>query len=889
MSDVPTLPGSGLVTFLFTDIEGSTRLAQDLGDDRWSAVLAAHRRVILDALAAAQPAGALWGPVGSEGDSLFVVFNSPLGAARGAAAAQRALTRNPWPDGAEVRVRMGLHAGEALRTGNDYVGFEVHKAARVASAGHGGQIVLSRTMRDLVLAARPSDLQTRNLGAHRLKDVPEPEELFQLEADGLGTDFPPLRTLDARPNNLPLQVTTFIGREDEITEARRRLSGTHLLTLTGPGGTGKTRLALRLAEEVVHEFRDGVWFVPLASIGDAGLVPSAIAAALRIAEVPGTPALDRLRDVLADRQQLVVLDNFEQILAAAPAVGELLRAAPGLTVVVTSRALLHLSGERELAVPPLRRPDPKHLPSLAALSQYEAVALFIERAEAVRPGFAVTNENAPAVAEICSRLDGLPLAIELAAARIRVLSPQAILTRLGSTLDLLSGGARDLPERQQTLRAAIAWSYDLLEAPDRRLLSRLSVFVGGCLLEEAEAVCGPTAELGREVFDGLGALLDQSLVQRRDEPDGESRFGMLETIREFGLEQLGAGGEAEVMRQRHAHVFLALALDAEPHLTGKEAKQWLDRLERSMPNLRAALTWCLEQGAAETGLRLGAALWRYWQMRGTLDEGRDWLASLTALPHAVDHPAALALAHEAAGGVAYWRGDMAAAQTSYEAALAIQRTLDDPAGLADALYNLSFVFVVPRTDMARGEALLLEALALYEQVGDETGIANVHFSLTNVAQHRREWAASREHLAVAMPILRRLGNQFMVGWGLHLDAIGRIQTGDLGEARGCLVEATQVFAAARDVSGIALLLDDWAELALAEGDVLRSTRLAGAGAAFQASSGADLGTIINRTQGRPGRDERTYDAAEVEAAWQEGQAMSLDEAVAYAMSQADDG
>ncbi len=435
------LPDSGLVAMLFTDIEGSTRLVSALGDDQWAGLLAEHRALVVEALGREQPAGARWGVVGSEGDSLFVAFASPLGAVRGAASAQLALAAHPWPSGAEIRVRMGIHAGEIVRVGDDYVGYEVHKAARVMSAAHGGQVVLSRTLRALLPDAALAPLELRSLGVHHLKDVPEKEELFQLAGKGLIADFPPLRTLDALPNNLPVQLTRFVGREAEIGAVKRQLLGTRLLTLTGTGGTGKTRLSLRVAEEIAHDYRDGAWFVPLAAVTDPALVPSAIVASLGIAEVPGTSAIDRLREVLADRRQLIVLDNFEQVQGAAPAVGAILRAAPGVAIIATSRGPLRVDGERELPVPPLGLPDLAHLPAADALLRSEAVALFVDRAQAARPDFALTDRNAAAVAGICARLDGLPLADRAGRRADPGPRPEAILARLEKRLDLLVAAA----------------------------------------------------------------------------------------------------------------------------------------------------------------------------------------------------------------------------------------------------------------------------------------------------------------------------------------------------------------------------------------------------------------------------------------------------------------
>ena len=386
------------------------------------------------------------------------------------------------------------------------------------------------------------------------------------------------------------------------------------------------------------------------------------------------------------------------------------------------------------------------------------------------------------------------------------------------------------------------------------------------------------------MLDGIDGLVDQGLVRRDEGPGSEPRFLMLGTIRDFAIEKLASSGDADEMRRRHAAVFVELAERAAPELTRAEAKAWLDRLERSTPNLRAALGWAIETDAAEVGLRLGWALWRFWQMRGSLDEGRDWLARLVALPGGRDHPARLARAYEASGSVAYWRGDMEAARVAYEAALALQREGSDEAGIADALYNLSFVYLVPQTDPSKGESLLLESLAMYERLGLEAGVASAHFSLMNIAYMRGDDEARRGHFEVAVPTFRRLGETFMVGWGLHVDSLGLIRAGRFDEAHAELTEALSIFSRAGDVSGIALLLDDFADLALAEGHVERSVRLSGAAASFQATSGADLGSIINRVEGRSLPDAARLGPGALERAWSKGQAMSIDEAVAEALA-----
>ncbi len=870
------LPG-GTVTFLFSDIEGSTRLLQELGP-RYSDVLTTHYGLLRAAFA--EHGGQ---ELGTEGDAVFAVFPSATGAVASCATAQRALAGYPWPDGLTVRVRMGVHTGEATLVGEDYVGLDVHRAARIAAVAQGGQVLVSDAVRILVENALPVGVGLRDLGEHRLKDLARPERLHQLDIAGLRSEFPPPQTLDATPNNLPTQLTSFIGREAELREGTRLLGRTRLLTLTGPGGTGKTRLSLQLAAEAAAGFPHGVYFVPLAPVRDPELLASVILQTVGVHDTGMRPPLERLVDHLRERQVLLLLDNFEQLLGAAPTVIGLLKGGPSLKIVVTSRAALRVSGEQEFPVPPLRLPDPKALPGLEALSQYEAVRLFIERAVAVKPDFQVTNENAPAVAGICDRLDGLPLAIELAAARAKLFSPQAMLTRLQRRLTVLGAGARDLPGRQQTLRGAIAWSYDLLDEGGKRLFGRFAVFERGGSLEQAEAVCGPAQEVGGEVLDGLAALADQSLL--RQEPLlEEPRFLMLQTIREFALERLAETPDAGDIARRHAAAFLALAERAQPELTGPRQKGWLDRLEREHDNLRAALDWAIAGDEAETAMGLVAALWRFWQMRGHLHEARHKSDRVLALRHSQDHPQGRMRALEAAGGIAYWQGDLTAAQASYEECLALSRQVGDRASVANALYNFAFPLTVSKLDLPRAHALLQECLELYRKLDDRAGVAKSLWAIGNIYYFREDYAAAQPMLEESLAHFRNLDDPFGLGWTLHTLGLVYVRTANLVKARGVWEESLMLFAAAEDVSGVVLLLDDCSQLAAAEGDRERAIRLAGAAAALTASSGVGLSAVINEIEQRFPSQQRLSNAAAA-AAWAEGQSMNMARAIADALRQ----
>jgi predicted ATPase/class 3 adenylate cyclase len=869
----------GTLTFLFTDIEGSTKLLNGLGTDRYHQVLEAHTDALRGAFAKGHE-------VRIEGDALFMVFATARDALAATANAQRALAQTAFPHGAVVRVRMGMHTGEGTpaseKAGADYVGIDVHRAARIAAVAHGGQVLASAATRMLAGADLPPGVQLRDLGDHRLKDLAQPERIYQLVIDGLPTDFPPLRTLDRTPNNLPTQITTFIGRETEIRDGLRLLDGTRLLTLTGPGGTGKTRLSLQLAAEAAASFPDGAFWVPLAPISDPELVPSTIAHSLGVQVSGSELPLDRVTEHLRDKTLLLVLDNFEQILSAAPTISALLEAAKGVKVVTSSRAPLRISGEQELPVPPLDLPDPERLPSLEVLAQSDAVRLFIERARAVKPDFMVTAENASAVAEIVFHLDGLPLAIELAAARVKILTPQAMLPRLKQGLDLLASPGLDRTDRQRTLRGAIAWSYDLLDDGMQRLFARCAVFVGGAQLEQLEAVCGDAGEIGRDVLEGVGELVDQSLL-RQIEVDGEPRFRMLVTIRGYALERLAERGEAADLRTRHLAAYVALAERARPELQGKDQKRWLDAVELEHDNLRAALEFAISDGHADEAARLVYALWRFWQSRGYLREGRSWAERAVAVPGATPELRLRAL--EALGGLVYWMGDLAML-THYGAALDLAREIGDPKEIALAAYNLSFAYTIPTNDMVRGRVLLEEALALFRELDDGAGIGRASFALSNVVSGgqghtRRDLLFARQTVDEALQQHRKLSNQFDLAWDLHMAGLVDLKLGDLERARLEWAEAIGLFVAAGDISGMVLMLSDFSELAKAAGDLERHDVLVGAWAALARKTGIGLTAIFGQTEDRAQPETIPADR---QPAVQRGLAMTLDDAIAHALA-----
>jgi predicted ATPase/class 3 adenylate cyclase len=816
------LPTGPAVTFLFTDIEGSTRLEQAVGSSEWARLVGRHDALVRAAIEAA--GGVV---VKTEGDAFFAAFAEPGSAVRAAADAQRAIAADAWPDGATPRVRMGLHLGEGrLRHGapgdpEDYVGIDVNYAARIAAAGNGGQIVLSEALVAALVGSLPAETgaagEARLVddGLRAVKDFDEPRRLHRLVVPGAADDARRLRTLDP-PSNLPGNVTDLVGREDEIDRLSVILDANRVVTLTGPGGSGKTRLALGVAARVKDRFPHGTWFIDLAAVRDADLLEPTTAMTIGLRETPERTFAGALRDHLRERQTLLVLDNLEQLLPpGAEIVASVARGAPSVRFLVTSRELLRISGERGHPVPPL--------------DVDAGVALFTARATALRPDLVFDAEVLAVIRQICDRLSGLPLAIELAAARVRLLSPALILDRLTTSLDL-AGGSRDLPERQRTLRGAIDWSHDLLSEPERRLFRRIGVFAGGWTAELALQVVDPDGSLGVEILDGLESLADKSLVRieaanAEQGAAAEPRFDLHPLLREYALERLDEAGERPDVEARHAAAISALTEAAGPKILGPQGQPTIRRLDREQHNVRAAIDWALRTGDHDTGLRVAAPIWRWFQQRGRLREGREALDRLLATsPSDIRlHIAALA----AVGGLGYWGDDFAASGAAYEQRLGLAEQTGDPILIADAHYDLGFISMVGSDPdgLREHEALALE---LYTAAGARDGIPKARQALVLGVFLTGDFDGALELEAINLAEFRANGSEYQIADSMTFHAGVYLKSGDPAKSWEYVIEGLRWFAANDNQSGIARALGMAAIVALLHGDAELGARTAGA-------------------------------------------------------------
>ena len=915
---------TGTVTFLFTDIEGSTRLWED-EPERMRAVLARH-----DAISRAAVESHRGVVVKMTGDGVHAAFDDALDALTATIDLQQALADPSATNGVPLRVRCGLHAGVVECRDSDYFGSPVNRAARIMSAAHGGQVLLSQAVVDSVREILPAAVSLRDLGRVRLKDLSTPERVYQVVHPQLRQEFPALRSLEATPNNLPQQLTSFIGREKELTELQRLLARTRLLTLTGSGGCGKTRLCLQVAAESLERFPDGAWLVELAPLSDPGLVPQTVATVLNLKEEPGKPIRRTLTDYLKDKRLLLLLDNCEHLLdGCAQLADTLMRQCPHLTILTSSREALGIGGEQAYRVPSLSLPDPKQAHTPASVAPFEAVQLFTERALLGRPDFRVTHQNASTLASICYRLDGIPLAIELAAARVRSLSLEEIDRKLDQRFHLLTGGSRTALPRQQTLRSLIDWSYELLRDAEKLLLQRLPVFAGGWTLDAAEQVCSGDGVEDREALDLLTSLVDKSLVVV-DQNDGHSRYRLLETVRQYARERLLESEGGETVRDQHRNYFLALAETAEAKLLDAKQAEWLRRLEEEHDNFRSALEWSLAEAGSQEDLRFCGALNRFWYTRGHLTEGREWCARSISKErdakrtpeyakalntagnlawHQADYRAARGLLEESLaisrevgdnwgiarslnnlGGVASEQGDYSPARAAYEESLAIWRELGDPPGIATLLHNLANM-AYEQGNNSGARALYEKSLAILRELGDRAGIGSLLGNLADVAGYDGDFASARALYEESLAISRELGDQPCIARCLlGLGEVAHDQ-GDYLTARRLSEEGLAIMRELGDKRGIAISLEGLAAVLAAPGSSLRAPRILGAAERLRKEIGSPMtpNELARYDRALAAARAALRDDAAFDNAWQEGRALTLKQAIELALEKTVEG
>lgn len=851
---------SGTVTFLFTDIEGSTLWWET--HPEWMSRAFTRQESILRS-AAATHGGYVYKMIG---DAFQIAFDTALNALGAAIQAQRALQAEPWGEFGPLRVRMALHTGVTEEREDDYVGPLLNRLGRLLGVSQGGQILLGQATYELVCDFLPDGVTLLDLGTHRLKDLIRPENIYQVVASGLLSDFRPIQSLDSFPHNLPLQLTSFVGREREIVEVKRLILGDRFVTLTGPGGTGKTRLALQAAAELLELFPDGAWLVELASISDSALVPQTVAAVLGIRESSGRPILTLLIDYLRNRELLLILDNCEHLLSASAKLAiTLLQACPNICILATSREALEVPGEASLRVPSLSIPDSRHIPPIEMLTQFESVRLFVERAELIQPDFALTTANASSIAQICRRLDGIPLAIELAVARVKVMQVEQVAARLDDRFRLLTGGNRTALPRHQTLRALIDWSYDLLSETERALFQRLSVFAGGWTLEAAEDICAGDGIECYDILDLLTQLTNKSLVIPDLVSDHETRYRSLETIRQYAREKLLETGGGDLVRERHLDYYLKFVERAEPELRGSDQVSWLDRLDKDVDNIRAALEWSMESRVWDA-LRVASALLWFWHIRSRKSEGIEWVERALAAPTEQENISPSASnqslirgkALNAAGSLLVMHGSPERAGVLSQESLTLHQELGSAGrkGAAHALWNLAQC-AAQHEDFEQAESISEQGLAMYREIGDQFGIAQCLDNLGSYALIRGDHARSQAVWEEDLAIRRELGDKDGIGWILTCLAELTFWRGDHQRARTLYEESQTAFREVGNKWAVSMAISGIGSIVLAQGDFDEAAKYYEEALVF----GRDMGDL-NAMAGR------RYDLARV--AWSRG-------------------
>jgi predicted ATPase/class 3 adenylate cyclase len=870
-------------TFLFTDIERSSEL-WETHPQAMGRALAQHDTLLRGVFE--QHSGHIFKTVG---DAFCVAFPGTHNAVKAAIATQRALAATAWEETGPLRVRMAVHDGEAEQRDNDYFGPTLNRVARVLSVGHGGQTLLTHVAADRVRGSLPSEVTLRDLGERRLRDLRQPERIFQIVVHDLPDNFPPLRSLEILPNNLPAQVTSFVGREREMAEIKRLFPATRLFTLTGPGGTGKTRLSLQIAADLLDQFQHGVWLVELSTVSDPALIPEAMINAVGIREESNRSPLNTLVEALRTRKLLLVLDNCEHLIAdCAQIVSTILRSCPQVKVIASSREALSIEGETIWGLHPLSVPDffrDEPALNMEELAHLEAVQLFVERATAVRPEFRLTEENAALVARICWRLDGLPLAIELAAARVKLLPLAQVLERLDDRFRLLTGGSRSALPRQQTLGALIDWSYDLLSEPEKILLRRLSVFVAGRTLEMAEAVCATAGLERRDIFDLLCSLADKSLLVVETAPDGETRYTMLESIWDYADDRLTQHGEGAAFRRRHLEYFTSFAEKAEPHLFGADLKTWLERLAIEQPNLKRAIRTSVEENATELGLRTAGALTRYWEIRSYLTEGYEQFLELLARADASLRPDVRAKAELGCARLAWCQDRDEDAIRHYRAAQAIYETL----GLKTEVAQIeAFLGLTERNEgnYAQAKIHFEKARIMGEELGSERVLMTAMSGFSTVLAAEGDFAQSRLLKERCIRAFQAMGDRWIVAAITGSLAKVCFAEGDFKASRQYIVEALAITRDLGNNWSVPYAIEAIADVCVLENEGPKAVRLYGAASAHRESLAlAFSATEKISYQAALDRLHQAVPEPQFQEEWKNGQALGFQAAVNLALEQ----
>ncbi|HLQ62627.1 MAG TPA: AAA family ATPase [Candidatus Acidoferrales bacterium] len=849
---------TGTVTFLLTDIESSTQ-RWERSPDAMKQAMVAHDELLSRAIP--QHAGTHV-ESGREGDSVLAAFTRATDAVACAIQVQRELAARTWPEGADLHLRMAIHSGEVEARSGHYYGQAVYRCARLLATAHGDQVLVSHATRDLIVDSLPAEVALRDLGSHRLRDLQRPEQVFQVLAPGLRSDFPPLKSLDPKRHNLPISPTRFVGRASELRDLHGLLGSERLVTLTGAGGTGKTRLALQAAADLIEDVPDGVWLVQLAPLTDPELVPQTAAQALGVQEETGTPIRDTLRAWLLEKQLLLVLDNCEHLVAsAAEFAAGVLRVCPQVRLLATSREALNIAGEVVRPVPPLALP--------------EAVALFADRSSAISPGFRLTESNAETVADICRRVEGFPLAVELAAGRVQMMSPAEILERLQDSFRLLAGTSRSAAARHQTLEAAMEWSYRLLTGEEKALFRRFSVFAGGFTLEAAEAVAGD----GEGVVDLLQRLIEKSLVVVEQGDSQTTRYRLLEVVVEYARERLEEQGDQPAAQRSHADYYLGLAEAAARLYSGADGSEWLRRMEVEQDNLRAVFDRDRAKDE-ELELRLVSSLRDFWDYSDHVQEGRSRLASVLARGPGQTRLWAAVL--HSAGVLAWAQADLGSAAAQAGAALEIRRRLGDREGVVESLELLARV-AFSREDFALARGQLGEGLQLARQLSDHDMIGKHLFRLGFIETYAGSLERARGYFEESLAELGVVGNRRMSA--LVMAPLGHvhIRLGQLQAARECLVTGLRELGGRANSRIAANFLECFAELAAEAGEMERAICLAGAASSVRQATEETPSSPI-QTEIRQ-RLKAVQEEPPNRAAWERGSRMSRPEAIAYALAE----